>query len=94
MCLEVGPGDRLSSPAPVSLHSSRSCPAILHQGQSGPHMHWGCDSNTPGGASGRRLAQQKETPAIQGQTYPQATPTPPTDPETTQSSGWGSTRWP
>lgn len=94
MRLEVGPGDRLLSPAPVSLHSSRSCSPALHQGQSGPDMPWSCDSNTPGGNSGRRLAQQKETPVAPGQSCPQATPTPPTDPETTQSSGWGSTRWP
>lgn len=82
----MGPEDGILSPAPISLHSFRSSPA-LHQGQSGPVMPRGCDPNTPGGVSGRRLAQPKETPAALGQSYPQATPTPSANPETTQSAG-------
>lgn len=93
MSLEAGPEDGLLSPALISLLSSRSCPAALHQGQSGPDMPWGCDPNTLGRVSGRRLAQPKETPAALGQSCPQATPTPSANPEATQLAGQGSTRW-
>ena len=57
-------------------------------------MPWGCDSNSPGGASGRRLAQPKETfDDAPDQSCTQAAPTPPADPETTGSLGLGSARW-
>ncbi|XP_060254170.1 platelet glycoprotein VI isoform X2 [Ovis aries] len=68
--------------------TGESCPPALHQGQSGPDMPCGCDSDSPGGASGRRLAQPKETSDdAPDQSCTQATPTPPADPETKGSSG-------
>ncbi|XP_055266607.1 platelet glycoprotein VI isoform X2 [Moschus berezovskii] len=79
---------------PPTGDSSRSCPPVLHQGQSGPDMPWGCGSDSPGGASGRRLAQPKETSdEAPAQSCTQAAPARPADPETTGASGWGSTRW-
>ncbi|XP_075855127.1 platelet glycoprotein VI isoform X1 [Microcebus murinus] len=72
--------------------SNCPCPAALHQEQPGAVMPWRCDPPTPGGASGRGLAQPEETPAAQGPCPAEATATPPPDPEVSRLSGWRSTR--
>ncbi|XP_063656909.1 platelet glycoprotein VI isoform X3 [Pan troglodytes] len=80
-----------ASPKESDSPAGESCPPVLHQGQPGPDMPRGCDPNTPGGVSGRGLAQPEEAPAAQGQGCAEAAsapPAPPADPEITRGSGW------